>query len=145
MNKPDVLSDEELDKAWPNMTSTGQALYPLSFEMIALELLRCAKVIAQAQRDADVEWFKKQGHEAISYLEGYQQAKEDTAREIKELALKAIQDEPEFPSNMPNELWVEMNGNRHTTEIVMRNAVRLTKENIIERFEQSVKDKYLKK
>ena len=49
------------------------------------------------QRDADVDWFEKQGHEAISYLEGYQQARQETAREIEnflEMHLYARPDKP---------------------------------------------------
>ena len=44
-----LLSDEEIDRAWPNSSATGQALLELSFESIAKELLRCGKFIAQAQ------------------------------------------------------------------------------------------------
>jgi hypothetical protein len=100
--KPDVLSDEELDKAWPSATSNGQALYPLSFEMITMELLRCAKAIAQAQRDADVAYYepiiqqmlqdmtkiKKDIDDSISAIDNakqlIQQAKEEVARDIFE-------------------------------------------------------------
>lgn len=71
--KPPVLSDELLEKAYYFWQSYNQWELELSL-----------REVAQAQRDADMDWFKKQGHEAISYLEGYQKGKQETAREIFE-------------------------------------------------------------
>ena len=52
--------------------------------------------------------------------------------------LEAIKDEPEFPGDMPDELWDEMNGNREICTRVMQNSVRLTKQNIIKRIEDGL-------
>ena len=60
-------------------------------------------------------------------------------QEAVKKALKAIADEDEFPSDMPDELCNELNGNRPNTEKAMRNTVRLTKENITKRFIESLK------
>lgn len=80
-DKPPVLSDEERMRvfipceACPKIRDFGTA-----------ECLDCvAKCHKEAQRDADVEWFKKQGHEAISYLEGYQQARQEIFEEIEKM------------------------------------------------------------
>lgn len=58
--------------------------------------------------------------------------------QVKILALQAIADEPEFPSDMPDELWEELNGNRINTQRAMQNGVRLTKSGITERFLQAL-------
>ena len=47
--------------------------------------------------------------------------------------LEAIKNEPEFPGDMPDELWDEMNGNREICTRVMQNSVRLTKQGITKR------------
>jgi len=67
--KPPILSDEEIDEIDNSLGS---------------EDWRFGEAIAEAQWAKAIEWFKKQGHEAISYLEGYQQARQDTEREIFE-------------------------------------------------------------
>ena len=92
MNKPDVLSDEELDKAY--------CLADLHTDIFG------HKAIAQAQRDADVKWYEGSIEEHIieetlqkAYMNGWRkgnelkqkrlgiklkQAKEEVAREIIE-------------------------------------------------------------
>ena len=61
-------------------------------------------------------------------------------KEIKKLVLQAIADEPEFPGDMPDELWKEINGDRGITQRVMQNTVRITKRDITDRFQQSLKE-----
>ena len=56
-----------------------------------------------------------------------------TIREVRELALQSIADEPEYPTDMPDELWNELNGNRENTDSAMKSTVRLTKNGITER------------
>ena len=63
--------------------------------------------------------------------------------EIKVLALRAIAEEPELPSDMPDEAWDLLNGNRTNTEETLRSAVRLTKHGIAGRFLLSLKAGYL--
>jgi len=65
------------------------------------------------------------------------------AEEIKILALEAIADEPEYPGDLPDELWRELDGNRDNVSLAMRSTVRLTKNGITGRFLASllVKDK----
>ena len=60
---------------------------------------------------------------------------------IRLLILQGIVDEPEFPSDMPDELWEKLDGNRNNVVRVMRNTVRLTKNGITERFTQALKNK----
>ncbi len=61
-------------------------------------------------------------------------------REAVESTLQAIKDEPEFPSDMPDELWVEMDGNREVTQRVMQNTVGLTKKGIMKRLQAKLKE-----
>ena len=54
-------------------------------------------------------------------------------RRMLALALESIIDEPEFPGDMPPELWDMLNGNRDNTIRVMRSTVKLTKNGITDR------------
>ena len=47
--------------------------------------------------------------------------------------IKAIDDEPELPGPMPDEMWDAINGDRDAVEEAMRIAVRQTKEGIKKR------------
>ena len=47
-------------------------------------------------------------------------------------AIKAVEDEPEFTDEMPDEMWQEMQ-TRDGATIAFRFAVMMTKRNIIER------------
>lgn len=49
--------------------------------------------------------------------------------------LKAIEDEPECPGTMPDELWAAMKEDRDTATEALRITVRLTKENIKKRLQ----------
>ena len=102
---------------------------------------------AEAQRDTDVEWFRVERNQAEleGYKRGSEQARLSTAREIRQIALQAIANELEYPSEMPDELWQQMNGNREVTQTVMRNTVRLTKNGITDRFLQALKSRYEEK
>ena len=64
---------------------------------------------------------------------------EQTKKAVKILALQAIADEEEFPSDMPDELWREIDGNREMTTRAMRGAARLTKKGITKRFKKRLK------
>ena len=65
-------------------------------------------------------------------------------REVVELVLQTIKDEPEFSGDMPDELWIELSGNRHNTLLAMRNSVRLTKKGITERLEAKLEEQGVK-
>ena len=52
--------------------------------------------------------------------------------EVLEACFNAINDEPEYPGEMPDELWKELNGNKRNTDLALKNTVKLTKEDIIE-------------
>ena len=69
-----------------------------------------------------------------------EEAKREERERIEYIAIQAIADEPEFPSNMPDELWKEIHGNREITERVMKNTVRVTKRDITNRFLQALKE-----
>jgi len=61
-------------------------------------------------------------------------------KEVVELALKSINDEPEFPGEMPDELWAQLDGDKDKVVVSMRASVRLTKKGIIERLQENLKD-----
>ncbi len=63
-----------------------------------------------------------------------------TLKEAKIAILEAIVDEPEFPDEMPEEMWQQINGNKELATIAMRNTVRLTKNGITERLLPKLKD-----
>lgn len=56
-------------------------------------------------------------------------------REAVGLCLNAIAAEPEFPGDMPDEVWNEVNGDRGKTDLALKGSVRLTKKGIIERLQ----------
>ena len=59
---------------------------------------------------------------------------------MKILTLQAIADEPEYPSDMPDELWQELKGNQPNVIKAMRSTVLLTKNGITGRFLQALKE-----
>ncbi len=75
-----------------------------------------------------------------SQADAVQQARAETAREIRLLILQAIIDEPEFPEEMPDEIWQALNGDKNMTSVAMRNAVKLTKNGIVDRFTERLKE-----
>uniref|UniRef100_A0A6M3IWJ8 Uncharacterized protein n=1 Tax=viral metagenome TaxID=1070528 RepID=A0A6M3IWJ8_9ZZZZ len=59
--------------------------------------------------------------------------------EEREFAVKTINDEPEFPGEMPDEFWDEIGKEddlRTAIQRIMQNTVRLTKEEIIKRLKE---------
>ena len=78
------------------------------------------------------------GEKAVTEALG--QERQKGRQEVVELALQAIKDELEFPSDMPDELWAELNGNRQNTILSMRNSVRLTKKGIIKRLKAQLRE-----
>lgn len=56
----------------------------------------------------------------------------DTAILLED-AIKAVEDEPELPGRMPDEMWAMINGDRDAIEELLRITVRQTKSGIIER------------
>ena len=72
----------------------------------------------------------------ITFKEGQKEGK----KEVVELALKSINDEPEFPGEMPDELWSHLDGDKDKVVVSMRASVRLTKKGIIERLQENLKD-----
>lgn len=56
----------------------------------------------------------------------------DTAILLED-AIKAVEDEPELPGQMPDEMWAMINGDRDAIEELLRITVRQTKSGIIER------------
>ena len=53
---------------------------------------------------------------------------------LKAAMLKAIDDEPEYVGDCPDELWNAINGNKDATSEALRLTVRYTKGGIKERF-----------
>ena len=64
-------------------------------------------------------------------------------RKVVELSLQAIKDEPEFPGDMPDELWGKIDGDREMTQRVMQNTVRITKQYIKERLQAFLEEQGL--
>lgn len=84
------------------------------------------------------EEFRKEFH--IARKETDMEMYKAGIKEVVELCLEAIAAEPEFPSDMPDELWDELNGNRENTDLAMKNSVRLTKRSITERLQAQLKE-----
>ena len=61
-------------------------------------------------------------------------AHRETLKMVKVLILQAIADEPDFPGEMPDELWEEIKDNREVATETLRITVRLTKNGITDRF-----------
>ena len=64
---------------------------------------------------------------------------------VKRIVLESIAAEPEYPHDMPDELWVELDGNRENVTKAMRSTVRLTKNGITDRFLEALKSELLGK
>lgn len=56
--------------------------------------------------------------------------------------IKAIADEPEFPDEMPDELWDRMRDDREFATLALRLTVRSTKKEIIKRIRAWKKDAF---
>ena len=64
-------------------------------------------------------------------------------KRLKGIAIKVVEDEPEFPSEMPDALWLQMqllHGKEDYTQL-MRNVVSLTKTCIIKRLQAALASK----
>ena len=107
--KPPILSDEEIDEIDNSLGS---------------EDWRFGEAIAEAQWSKAIEWFKKQGHEAISYLEGYQQARFYTLKEICE-GIEKMKN-PYQPKMVVTHSWE--NDRHHTFEECRQKILDLLKE-----------------
>jgi len=101
--KPDVLSDDKIDEAWPSETEAKLPRTASELPQFVEEIRRCARIVAEDQRDADVIWFNSEypikyreeadevGHfidrgwiPPEQYKINIQQAKTEVAREIFE-------------------------------------------------------------
>ena len=60
-------------------------------------------------------------------------------KRLKEIAVKAILDEPECPGDMPDEMWETIKNDRDAATRTYQIVVKQTKENIIGRFEQALR------
>ena len=70
----------------------------------------------------------------------FRAGQESGRKEVVKLALQAIEDEPEFPGDIDDELWDALNGNKENVISAMRSSVRLTKKGIVERLEVKLKE-----
>ncbi len=105
--------------------------WPLAFKSGKEE---CAKTHFKPDWKLTSEEIRRVGEE---HFKAGQEAERER---VKLYALQAIADEVEYPSNMPDELWQELNGNRDNVQKAMRSTVRLTKNAITERFLQALKE-----
>ena len=63
-----------------------------------------------------------------------------TKEEVLKLVQQAIDDEPEFPGYIPEEMYQAIvNGDRATVSEALRISVRLTKNGILQRIENRLK------
>lgn len=60
----------------------------------------------------------------------------EAVRIERERCLHIVDDEPELPGPMPDEMWFAISGNREATQEALREAVRLTKKNIRNRINE---------
>lgn len=159
LDKPDREKGEELvEKCMPALERfeeiEKQVFYPIpkpvefssTIRIYASTMSREAvrKTIAlipdieEAQKKVD-DWQVGFEHFLSSNLGLMQKMVEEAKKQVKICILQAIADEPEYPSNMPDELWDELDGNRDKTEKAMQSTVRLTKNGITDRFLQALK------
>jgi len=92
MEKPDVLSDEQIGRALTIDFKETTGKDPKEYFSYVSENDR---VIAQAQRDADVEWYEKK-YLIPDYEYNLQQARQDTARELIEEIERERFGEPQY-------------------------------------------------
>lgn len=59
---------------------------------------------------------------------------------LDELIIKAVQDEEEYPDDMPAELWSYIFASKQNCETALRKTVRITKENILTRILTRLKE-----
>jgi len=104
IEKPDVLSDDKIDEAWPSETEAKLPRTASELPQFVEEIRRCARIVAQAQRDADVAYYEpiinkfeeiQQAQEALGAKLNdvelaIQQAKAEVAREIFEIAKREV-------------------------------------------------------
>ncbi len=64
----------------------------------------------------------------------------ETLKMVKILTLQAIADEPEYPGDMPDEMWEEIIGTREVATETLRITVRLTKDGITDRFLEAINE-----
>lgn len=50
--------------------------------------------------------------------------------------IKAIQDEPEMPGGMPDDMWRAIQNDRDACNVAIQTTIKLTKDGILERFTQ---------
>ena len=124
------ISDEEIKQSW------------LEAEQ-AMGFLKSVDIHGLGEDDYGTEEETHGRSNAQAQLESCEKEHDEVGREIKLLVLQAITDEPEYPSEMPDELWQKLKGNRVNASKAMRSTVRLTKNGITERFLQALKEKYL--
>ena len=103
-----ILTDDNLELIWNKAIATYTALHPKSLNVY--------------ERD-------HAGYRAIAKA-----AHRETLKMVKVLILQAIADEPDFPGEMPDELWEEIKDNREVATETLRITVRLTKNGITDRF-----------
>ena len=86
--------------------------------------------ICQWQRELAAE------AEALFDVEAIQR---EGRKEVVDIAIQVINEEPEFPGDMPDELWNKIDGTRQQLTDIMRNTARLTKDGIKARLQTQLK------
>ena len=102
------------------------------------ELNPVLKAQAEISFEAGYEQVWKDGIIQQTFDEG----KKAGIKEVVELAIKAISDEPEFPGEMPDEMWDmwrKLDGDKTGTTEAIRIIVSLTKEGITNRLKKGLK------
>jgi len=150
-----LLTDEEL-LGYKYKVSTSPPLYAFTdkdntlfggnhlFFIRMKEILKAQRDLTRREKDAEIAELKEQVeymHEAWEVLIEVTEAEcQERVEGIKRVVLQSIANEPEYPSDMPDELWRELDGNRINVSKAMQSTVRLTKNGITERFLQALKE-----
>jgi len=96
---------------------------------------QCLQCGMNKQRDSD--------QSVVDGLDKQIEALQQEVERLKGIAIKVVEDEPEFPSEMPDALWLQMqllHGKEDYTQL-MRNVVSLTKTCIIKRLQAALASK----
>lgn len=123
------LTEEQLDGFLDDLTS----------DVLQYGLLESIRASAKAVMQQLV---KDAGYKSPDEIPAIERA---AVERVKRIALESIAAEHEYPQDMPDELWVELNGNRLNTTKAMRSTVRLTKNGITDRFLEALKSSLLGK
>ncbi|KKN76876.1 hypothetical protein LCGC14_0365270 [marine sediment metagenome] len=135
-------SAKDIIATCPTCQGTGLKLQPAGVSLSGVEILGDGESLDFTQLD---EVLAKQPQPEpngllLSPVPDIGNVKRQERERIKLLILQAIMDEPEYPGNLPDELWQELDGNKGNVKQALRSSVRLTKNGITARFLEALRE-----